>query len=240
MAIYLTGDTHADWQNRLSTSNWPTSTMLTKDDYLIILGDFGGVWDMQMSGKELRNLEWLTNKPWTTLFIDGNHENFDRLFSDEFQEVEMFGDKVKLIAKDVYYLQRGRVYNIDNKKIFTMGGAFSVDKAHRRAHISWWPQEEPNNTEINLAIDNLEKVDNKVDYILSHTAPERIMKEFLETNGPGIAGSDVIPDSAIKFLSFVDSTVEYKQWYFGHMHPYHIWTSNDQKFKCLYTDIVKL
>lgn len=39
---------------------------------------------------------------------------------------------------------RGEVYNIEDKKIFVMGGAYSIDKYMRKANISWWEQELPN------------------------------------------------------------------------------------------------
>ena len=122
--IWVTGDTHGEF-HRLGKSNFPESDMMGKDDYLIILGDFGGVWDLQASAKEMRTVGWLNQAPFTTLFIDGNHENFDRLLSDEFEEVEMFGDKVKQISDTVYYLQRGRVYDIDGTTI-NDGGTTAV------------------------------------------------------------------------------------------------------------------
>ena len=55
-----------------------------KEDYVVICGDFGGVWDVdrfkvQESPEEKNALDWLESKPFTTLFIPGNHENYDRL-----------------------------------------------------------------------------------------------------------------------------------------------------------------
>ena len=46
-------------------------------DYVVIAGDFGGLWDG--SQKDQYWLDWLNKKPFTTLFVDGNHENFDLL-----------------------------------------------------------------------------------------------------------------------------------------------------------------
>lgn len=44
--IYVTGDTHADIDiGKLSTSKFPQQKSLTKNDYLIVCGDFGLVWD---------------------------------------------------------------------------------------------------------------------------------------------------------------------------------------------------
>ena len=44
MAVYVTGDTHGDWMNRLKTDSFPEQKEMTKDDYVIICGDFG-LWD---------------------------------------------------------------------------------------------------------------------------------------------------------------------------------------------------
>jgi hypothetical protein len=55
---------------------------MTKADYVIICGDFDGVWAKDEESKEEKyNLDWLNNKPFTTLFVDGNHENIDWLNS---------------------------------------------------------------------------------------------------------------------------------------------------------------
>lgn len=40
--IYITGDTHSDFTQSAEEKN-PIQTEMTKDDYIIICGDFGGV-----------------------------------------------------------------------------------------------------------------------------------------------------------------------------------------------------
>ena len=42
--IYVTGDTHGDFE-RFREDIFPEQKTKTKDDYVIICGDFGGVWD---------------------------------------------------------------------------------------------------------------------------------------------------------------------------------------------------
>lgn len=43
--IFITGDTHDDLQiYKLDSHNFPEGQKLTKDDYVIICGDFGLVW----------------------------------------------------------------------------------------------------------------------------------------------------------------------------------------------------
>ena len=71
------GDCHADF-TRFSSDNFPQGKDLTKEDYVIICGDVGILWDKELSKREKYWIEWLKNKPWTTLFILGNHENYDR------------------------------------------------------------------------------------------------------------------------------------------------------------------
>ena len=86
---------------------------MTKDDYVIICGDFGGVWTFE------EELDWLNNKNFTTLFVDGNHENYTRLY--DYPVEEWHGGKVHKIRDSVLHLIRGEIFDIDNKKIFAFG-----------------------------------------------------------------------------------------------------------------------
>ncbi|MFW6226459.1 MAG: metallophosphoesterase, partial [bacterium] len=170
--IFITGDTHGDF-SRFSSKKFPEGKKLTKQDYIIITGDFGGIWDVNDSNpSETYNLKWLGQKPWTTLFIDGNHENFDRL--NQFPEKEMFNDIVGVVNDSIFHLKRGKVYIINKLKFFTFGGGYSLDKDRRTPYIHWWPQELPNYTEYKLGLDNLVKYNNKVDYIITHSCSNNI------------------------------------------------------------------
>ena len=124
--IYITGDTHADFEHRFNTDNFPEQREMTKDDYVVICGDFGGVWDIGWeSKKEKYWLDWFERRSYTLLFIDGNHENFDRL--NGYPVMEWHGGKVHVLRPHVLHLMRGQVFEIDEKKIFTFGGASSHD-----------------------------------------------------------------------------------------------------------------
>ena len=129
--IHITGDIHGtiSVNKRLNTRNFPQQKQLTKNDYVIIAGDFGLIWDG--SKEDQYWLKWLNKtKPFTTLFIDGNHENFDLL---EEYPVEIWnGGKVHRINDSVIHLMRGQVFEIEGKKIFTFGGAASHDKEYRK------------------------------------------------------------------------------------------------------------
>lgn len=123
--IYITGDTHADF-SKLENDKFPIQSDMTKNDYVIICGDFGGVWNYIVESiYEKQCLDWLDNKNFTTLFVDGNHENFERLYRYPIEE--WHGGKVHKIRDSVIHLMRGEIYDIDNKKFFTFGGARSQD-----------------------------------------------------------------------------------------------------------------
>lgn len=49
--IYITGDCHREF-SRFNTQNFPEQYEMTKEDYVIICGDFGGVWDYGKESKE--------------------------------------------------------------------------------------------------------------------------------------------------------------------------------------------
>lgn len=165
MAIFITGDTHGDF-SRFRPVAFREQGGLTKDDYLIICGDFGGVWD----GSEIEQqwLDWLEDRSFTTLFVSGNHENYDLLHS--YPTSVWHGGHVQPIRPSVLHLMRGQLYEICGKKIFTMGGASSHDirdgllepddpnyermlrqlnaagALYRVNHRSWWREELPART----------------------------------------------------------------------------------------------
>lgn len=69
--IFVTGDTHGDVDvSKLSRKHFDY-TGLTKDDYIIICGDFGFIWTG--TNKDEWWLKWLNELPCTILWCDGNH-----------------------------------------------------------------------------------------------------------------------------------------------------------------------
>lgn len=171
--IYVTGDIHGEVDiSKLNTQNF---SQAKEGDYLIICGDFGLIWDIKPSKNEEYWLKWLSKKPWTTLFVDGNHENFDRL--KNYPITEKWGGKVQKIYDKVYHLMRGEIYTIEGKKIFTFGGALSHDKMYRREGISWWEDELPSKEECECAMANLKSVEDTIDIIITHDAPKALLED---------------------------------------------------------------
>lgn len=224
--IYITGDTHSNIDiDKLNSYNFPAGKTLDKNDYVIICGDFGFIWANTLTEAEEWWLNWFEEKPWTTLFIDGNHENHVRL--NAYPVDEWNGGKVHKISNSVIHLMRGQVFNICGKSIFTMGGAVSIDKEWRTEGLSWWPQEVPSAAEFDEGFANLEKVNNKVDIIITHAMPSGLMDIYY---------SYYKHDDVTNYLNIINTDVEFKDWYFGHYHD----DKNFGKYHMLYNTIVNI
>ena len=196
--IFITGDTHRT--DLLCIHHFcDNHPELTKDDYIIIAGDFGGVWSMDTLE---RDLQPFSDLPVTVLFVDGNHENFDLINS---YPVEMWnGGKVHKIKPDIIHLMRGQVFEIEGKTIFTFGGATSIDKDYRVEGESWWSQELP----------TYEELDEGVDYIITHSCSERAFAYPIIQNNATIKYH--CPE--VQMLSYIEEIATFKHWFFGHFH----------------------
>ena len=109
--IYITGDIHGS-PERLGVHSFYEQKEMTRDDVVIICGDFGMVWEESgESASERYWLKWLEDKPFTTVFVCGNHENFDRLY--QYPVKEWHGGKVHEIRPHVLHLMRGEIFDIE-------------------------------------------------------------------------------------------------------------------------------
>lgn len=194
--IYITGDCHSDFV-RFNKENFSEQTEMTKDDYVIICGDF-----------------------------------FDRLYSYPIEEWN--GGKVHKIRSSVIHLMRGQIYQLEDKKIFTFGGASSHDISggilelddpdykekkkkldqgwlpYRINHVSWWEQELPSENEMEEGLKNLAVYGNEVDFIVSHCCSSSTQAL--------LGGGLFTPDVLTNYLEQIRQTTKFKKWFFGHYH----------------------
>lgn len=250
--VYITGDCHANY-SKFSMQNFPEQKEMTHDDFVIICGDFG-IWDD--SARERWCLSWLDQKPFTTLFVDGNHENFDRLYSNEFETVDFHGGKAHRVRGNIYHLMRGYIFDLCGKTFFAFGGAsshdiqhgildradFESDDAFKRAyadwyysgkmfrvnHVSWWKEEMPSDEEIQFGIGNLLARNNEVDFIVTHCCSNYTQ---------GLLSTDYGFDKLTTAFNAIENDVRFKKWYFGH---YHRDVALDDKHILMYDDIVRI
>lgn len=232
--VYVTGDCHGDFR-RFSTERFPAQSEMTRDDIVVICGDFG-LW--HDNKQERWWLDWLESKSFTIVFVDGNHENFDRLYSDEFPIVDFYGGKAHKIRENLYHLMRGHVFEFEGKKFFAFGGASSHDindgvlnqddfdskeefwqvvkhwqvarKNFRINHLSWWKQELPSQEEMDFGLKTLAKHDNMVDFIISHCCPQQVASL--------VSCGQFKPDVLTEYFDDIAINVDFSKWYFGHLH----------------------
>ena len=245
--IYVTGDIHGNIDIRkLSKRNWPEGQALTRDDYLVICGDFGLVWDW--SKQDLYWLRWLEDKPWTTLWVDGNHENHDLI--DTLEVEELFGGRVQRTPgfPHVIHLMRGEVYDLPagegaTVRAFTMGGARSHDRSWRIEGKTWWAREMPSQDEYDHAVANLERIGFAVDYVFTHDCPSELVDHatFSSLASYRDRGWSEDYDEQKMFLQWVDERLDkdrLKMWYFGHYNDDSL--VRDERHALVYQQVVSL
>ena len=199
--IYVTGDTHGD----ITRFKKRELKKFTKNDYIIICGDFGFLWDESLIEKE--NLEFLKAQKYTILFVDGTHENFDLL--ESYPTVDYKGGKATKIADNIYHLQRGEIFSIDGKFIFTFGGGVSSDLQQLMDSNTWYEREMPTEEEMQRAVNKLKSFNCEVDYIITHET-SATYKHKIWHNCHATEIND--------FLEYLATQVRYDKWFFGNLH----------------------
>ena len=226
MSFIISGDTHGTLDiGKIIKFFEENEGNFNEDDYLIICGDVGVC---GFSGSdEAKVREVYRNFPVTTLFVDGNHENFEHLNA---YEIDYWcGGKVHFIESRLIHLMRGQVFEFNGARFFTFGGAYSIDRKYRIPGVSWFSEEIPTIEEYNEGWENLKRVDFQVDYILSHNGPSEVVAAM---------GFGEISDEEVemrKYLQSVADNTEFTAWYFGH---YHEDVCVEDMFYCLYDELI--
>ncbi len=195
--IFLTADTHADIERLISKD----TKSIKKGDTLIILGDFGFVWDD--SKEETKILKKLSKLPFKILFLDGTRDKLPTI--NKYPDTVYNSAAAKEIVKNkIFYIKRGEVLEIEHKKIFCFGGYDNTDIDFSIEDFS------PNMQDFTSAKENLKRHNFKVDYILTH-GPSKAIDLFLSL-GNMPSGNTAL------FLDEVNKHTEYSKWYFGWYH----------------------
>lgn len=216
--IYLTSDLHGG-QDLNGLEQF--LSVRKSEDWLFILGDL-----------ELRFRDTEENKKFSDFFeslqcniafIDGNHENFDYLYS--LPEEDWNGGRIHRVSDRIVHLMRGHIFTIEGKSFLTMGGCVSSQKW--KDWNLWWPQEDPRAEEIKSAYKTLEKHFNRVDYVLTH-------KYHREGISPD---PNADPFTLVGFMNFIDANVDFKHWYSGHWHKTKLF---DSKHTVVYNKLIHI
>ena len=234
MSVWVTGDVHGGIDvGRLSGRNWPEGKTLTRDDLVIVCGDFGMPWDG--SNEERYWLDWLADRPWTTLFVDGNHECFPYLA--DLPVTQRWGGNVQVYPEwpSIIHLMRGEVYDLGGLRVFAMGGASSHDKEWRVEGWSWFPEELPSADELASAEKNLEAAGWDVDLVISHCCSSRLVPAAL--GAAGVRSGRDGRDRLNEWFDLLEDRLSFRDWYFGH---YHADARLDDRHRLIYREIVQV
>lgn len=196
-----------------------SDSIYENEKYILQLGDFGFIFDEQESEEENISLNYinrlLENNNKTLFTILGNHECWSRYLD----MVTCFDWDFKTwkIRDSIYVIQPGEIVNLEGKTILCVGGADSIDKSWRLQYAQkykekiWWFEETISDNDMYNAYHNLEKYDNKVDYICTHCEPYTFMAKSQIVSNPLPTRSEMLLDGLL-------SVVEFKKWYGGHVH----------------------
>ena len=228
MAFVIAGDIHGTLDiDKLIRYFDNTEIEYTKEDYLILAGDVGVCGFSPIDEADTRSV--LRNLPVTVLFIDGNHENFQQL--DSYPIDIWNGGKVHILEDDIIHLMRGQYFEIEGTSFFTFGGAYSIDRDSRVEGVTWFPEEIPTEEEYDEGMNNLEKHDFQVNYILTHTGPAEVVAYM------GYGEYSEEETELRRYLQHIADHVEFQAWYFGHFHED---AEIEDTFFCLFDEMIEL
>jgi len=205
--IIVAGDIHGDF--------WALNNLINSHpniEMIIQCGDFGwwprctlNNWSKRENGK-------LKNHKVKIVWCDGNHEDFE--------DLKKYDDCTEVLP-NVFYMPRGSIMILpDERKVLFMRGGLSIDAKYRYPrdpNFGWFEEETISQKDIE------ELPDEKIDIVISHTAPEFFkLKDYHD---------DYYPiDPSRKALNYVYEKYKPSLWFFGHMHRYQEGNFNECKW----------
>ncbi len=210
--IFVTGDTHGQFGH---IKEFCERLQTKREDILIILGDAG----INYSGgwRDAKKKRLLGSLQITIFCIHGNHEKRPETI-DTYREKIWYGGSVyyEEIYPNLLFAKDGELFDFDGRNTIAIGGAYSVDKMVRLMYdYEWWADEQPSEEVKSYVERQLDKMEWKVDVVLSHTAPLKF--EPVEMFQKGIDQSKV-DKTTEAWLDHIEDKLDYGKWYCGHYH----------------------
>lgn len=202
-SIAFCGDWHAN--------AWFASSVIRKHgrgSIVIQLGDFG----YQFLTTFLDVIQEAAEDSETlVLFVDGNHENFSKLY-----EYPIDADGVRRLRERVWHLPRGFRWEWDGVTFLALGGAHSVDRKAREPYLSWWPEEYLTRVDVERALEG-----GAADVMVTHDAPASFEIPGLSGDGGWIPVEDLRASQQHReIMEGVVNHVRPRFLWHGHYHQY--------------------
>ena len=211
--IYFTGDTHGSIEK---LTYFVKKHALSDNDIIVVLGDAGFNYYGNTHGDA--HIKKKVNQLGVTVFcIHGNHEQRPEAISS--YSISSWRGGAVFVEQDypnLLFAKDGEVYDLDGHKALVLGGAYSVDKYYRLLKgYHWFENEQPDEEIKAHAAASLEKLDWKIDTVLSHTCTYKYIPR--EAFLPGI-DQTLVDNSTEIWLDTIEDKLIYKQWLCGHWH----------------------
>lgn len=207
MAIHVIGDIHGNFKKLFKLIH-----DISEEDSIIQVGDFG-VWP-QLRDKYMKT-RWSIpdQRRGQIFFIDGNHDYIPMLPVDSLEMVEIWSG--------LWYIPRGYVGYVEDKRVLFLGGSKSVDRKWRpkdSTEHGWFEAEQLN---LGQALRAVEEVgESTVDLIISHSPPDWINRRHLSPDG--LRHFDIDPetwvDESALFVEQVWKKIGSPRLICGHIH----------------------
>ena len=210
--IYITGDKHADFYEVCCFCKKEKTNI---SDLMIILGDAGINYFNDSRDYKLK--KELSECKITFFCVHGNHE--ERPEKIKTYKTKEFHNGIVYYEEEypnILFAKDGEIYNLNNKSVLVIGGAYSVDKEYRIKYgYCWYETEQPDDDIKKRVFEVIKNNNNDIDIVLSHTCPYKYMPREVFMSGVDQSKVDY---STEKFLDEVEKNLNYKKWYCGHFH----------------------
>ncbi len=229
--ILITADLHGSFHPARDIYNYMIEKQepLTKEDVLIVLGDFGA--NFFFNYRDIKLKKKLGKYNITYFVIRGNHEERPSICMEKNPEAwhmeEFWGNQV-YVENDFSYIKYAldtpAKYEIPTAqgniiKTLVLPGAYSVDKYYRCANdLGWFPTEQCTKEEMAAGVALAQS--DTWNLVLSHTCP--IIYEptdlFLS-----FVNQSTVDKTTEQWLGEIEYNLDYKLWAFGHFHSLRIY-----------------
>lgn len=170
--VYITADlVGEEGIEKLKTiEDNPPTTLLVAGDSKLVFGH-----NKTMEHEEKLLLDYLDTQPYKVLACDGIYTNYTRLYSGKIKYggfvlySGIYGEAYKIAAR-TYIVPRGNMLAVHGFRTLFFGGGFSYDKGII-PNQNYWPQELPNEQDMQIAYDIVEQRNNDIDIVISSMPP---------------------------------------------------------------------
>ena len=204
--IYITGDKHADFYEVCCFCKKEKTNI---SDLMIILGDAGINYFNDPRDYKLK--KELSDCNITFFCVHGNHE--ERPEKIKTYKTKDFHDGIVYYEEEypnILFAKDGEIYNLNNKSVLVIGGAYSVDKEYRIKYGYCWYETEQPDDDIKKRVFEVIKNNNDIDIVLSHTCPYKYMPREVFMAGVDQSKVDY---STEKFLDELEKNIKNKKYF---------------------------